>query len=157
MLNWTAIFDEVADFEGNTRGISGGVGAIVSDKAQPLDVAQRITNPAHAGLSGSSEQLADPSNPLGLEAGGVLEDWQDIKAFVQAVRPPRKPSNLDGAKITAGKTLFVNDVGCIGCHGGDKWTISTRFYEPTLDATTALSTTAWTAPPRLPRLAPARR
>src|SRR5262249_54859204 len=30
IFNWTAIFDEVADFEGNTRGISGGIGAIVN-------------------------------------------------------------------------------------------------------------------------------
>ncbi|HSO31645.1 MAG TPA: YncE family protein [Labilithrix sp.] len=150
ILNWTAIFDEVADFEGNTRGISGGVGAIVSDKAQPLDVAQRITNASHAGLSGSSEQLADPANPLAIDPASVLDDWQNIKAFVQTVRPPRKPSNLDGAKIAAGKTLFINDGSCIGCHGGDKWTISTRFYEPGLDATNALSTTAWTAPAGFP-------
>ena len=30
ILNWTAIFDEVADFEANVRGVSGGVGALVS-------------------------------------------------------------------------------------------------------------------------------
>ncbi|MFO0614378.1 MAG: YncE family protein [Polyangiaceae bacterium] len=30
IFNWSGIFDEVADFEGNTRGISGGVGALVS-------------------------------------------------------------------------------------------------------------------------------
>ncbi len=29
ILNWTGIFDEVHDFELNTRGNSGGVGAIV--------------------------------------------------------------------------------------------------------------------------------
>jgi len=150
LLNWTAINDEIADFEGNTRGISGGVGAIVSSKAQPLDAAQRITNASHAALSWSSEQLADPANPLTLEAGSALDDWQNIKAFVQAVRPPRRPSNLDGAKIAAGKTLFVNAGRCIGCHGGDKWTISTRFYEPSLDTTNALSTSAWAVPSGFP-------
>src|SRR5262249_46064766 len=30
ILNWTAINDELADFELNTRGISGGVGATIS-------------------------------------------------------------------------------------------------------------------------------
>jgi hypothetical protein len=31
VLNWTAIVDEIHDFEGNTRGVAGGTGAIVSD------------------------------------------------------------------------------------------------------------------------------
>lgn len=148
IFNWTAIFDEVADFEGNTRGISGGVGAIVSDKAP--DVANRITNASHAALSGSSEQLADITNPLALAAPSVLEDWEHIKAFVQQVRPPRKPANLDGAKIAAGKTLFVNDGSCTGCHAGDKWTISTRFYDVNLANTDALNTTTWEPPTGFP-------
>lgn len=150
IFNWTAIVDEIADFEGNTRGISGGVGAIVSDKGPPPDVAHRITNAAHAGLGGSSEDLADPANPLGIAPAPVLEDWAQIKAYVQSIRPPRKPSNLDGAKIAAGKTLFVNDGSCIGCHGGDKWTISTRFYRPSVGVTTDLSTTPWAQPAGFP-------
>jgi len=150
IFNWTAIFDEVADFEGNTRGISGGVGAIVSEKGPPADVAHRITNAAHAGLAGSSEQLADPANPLGIDPPSVLEDWAQIKAFVQSIRAPRRPSNLDGAKIAAGKTLFVNDGSCTGCHGGDKWTISTRFYAPDAATTTALAATAWAPPAGFP-------
>lgn len=150
IFNWTAIFDEVADFEGNTRGISGGVGAIVSQKGPPADVAHRITNASHAALSGSSEDLADPANPLALDPAPVLDDWKDIKAYVQSIRPPRRPSNLDGAKIAAGKTLFVSDGSCNGCHGGDKWTISKRFYQPSLDTTNALSATSWVAPAGFP-------
>jgi hypothetical protein len=150
IFNWTAIFDEVQDFEGNTRGISGGVGAIVSQKGPPADVAHRITNAAHAGLSGSSEDLADPANPLALDPAPVLDDWKNIKAYVQTIRAPRRPSNLDGAKVAAGKTLFVNDGSCNGCHGGDKWTISTRFYKPAADTTTALSAKAWAAPSGFP-------
>ena len=69
---------------------------------------------------------------------------------MQSIRSPRKPSNLDGAKIAAGKTLFVSDGSCNGCHGGDKWTISTRFYAPALDTTNALSTTSWAAPAGFP-------
>jgi DNA-binding beta-propeller fold protein YncE len=150
IFNWTALFDEVADFEGNTRGISGGVGAIVSDKGPPPDVAHRITNAAHGGLSGSSEDLANPQNPLGLDPAPVLEDWAQIKAYVKSIRPPRKPSNLDGAKVAAGKTLFVNDGSCNGCHGGDKWTISTRFYAPSVAVTTDLNATPWAPPPGFP-------
>jgi DNA-binding beta-propeller fold protein YncE len=150
MLNWTAINDEIADFEGNTRGISGGVGAIVSANSAPPVAADRITNASHAGLSGSSEELADPTNPLALDPAPVLTDWANIKAYVQSIRPPRKPSNLDGAKIAAGKALFVSDGSCTGCHGGDKWTISTRFYDANLDNTNALATTAWTPPEGFP-------
>lgn len=150
LLNWSAINDELADFEGNTRGISGGVGAIVSAKSSPPNVADRITNAAHAGLAGSSEDLADPANPLALDPAPVLDDWANIKAYVQAIRPPRKPSNLDASKIAAGKTLFVSDGSCVGCHGGDKWTISTRFYQPSVDVTTNLKTTAWAQPSGFP-------
>src|SRR5207248_3252374 len=46
IFNWTGIFDEVADFEGNTRGISGGVGAIVSVKSAPPAVTDRIDTAA---------------------------------------------------------------------------------------------------------------
>ena len=150
IFNWTAIFDEVADFEGNTRGVSGGVGAIVTQKGPPPDIAHRITNVAHAGLSGSSEDLADPANPLALDPPPVLDDWKNIKAYVQSIRPPHRPSNLDGAKIAAGKTLFVSDGSCNGCHGGDKWTISKRFYQPSVATTTALGTTAWAPPAGFP-------
>jgi hypothetical protein len=150
VLNWTGIFDELADFEGNTRGISGGVGAIVSASGPPLDVAQRITDPLHAGLSGSSEQLADPANPLGLAAPSVLEDWKNIKEFVQSLRPPREPTNLDAAKVAAGRTLFLNDGSCVGCHGGDKWTISKLFYAPSLAVTDALKVTPWAPPAGFP-------
>ncbi|MBX3188417.1 MAG: YncE family protein [Labilithrix sp.] len=150
IFNWTAIFDEVADFEGNTRGISGGVGAIVSEKGPPADAAHRITNAAHAGLGGSSEQLADVANPLGLAAPSVLEDWAQIKAYIQSIRAPRKPANLDAAKVDAGRKLFVNDGSCTGCHGGDKWTISKRFYSPTVASTTALGGKTWAPPSGFP-------
>lgn len=153
LFNWTAIFDEVADFEGNTRGISGGVGAIVKDKA--LDVANRIDTANveganHGGLFGGVADVADPSNPLGLAAPSVLDDWANITAFVQAIRPPRAATNLDAGKVAAGKALFASDGSCQGCHGGDKWTISKRFHAPAVDTSAALLTTAWTAPVGFP-------
>jgi mono/diheme cytochrome c family protein len=152
IFNWTAIFDEVADFEGNTRGISGGVGAIVSAKSTPPSNADRIDNAAlgHANLAGSSEDVSDPANPLGLDPPPVLDDWKNIKAYVQSIRPPRKPSNLDGAKVAAGRQLFVADGSCQGCHGGDKWTISTRFYTPSTTVMNDLKATAWAPPSGFP-------
>ncbi len=154
IFNWTAIFDEVADFELNTRGISGGVGATVSvaDPAKPPAAADRIDIAAlgHSGLAGSAADAADPANPLGLDPAGKLKDWNEITAYVQHIRPVRGASNLDPAKVAAGRKLFTSDATCQGCHGGDKWTISTRFYKPGVATTAALRTAAWTPPAGFP-------
>src|SRR6185503_2747870 len=106
IFNWTAIFDDVADFELNTRGVSGGVGAIVSAVSVPPATGDRIdiVGIGHANLSGSATQAADPANPLGLAAGSKLADWGDIEKYMQTIRSPRGPSNLDATKVAEGKT-----------------------------------------------------
>ena len=147
IFNWTAIFDEVDDFELNTRGISGGIGATVSVVGAPPSAADRIdiAKLGHAGLNGSAAQAADPSNPAGLEKPGVLTDWAEITEYVRHIRSPRAPSTLDAYKVEQGKKVFA-DGACAGCHSGDKWTISTRFYEPSKPTMTTLATTGWAAP-----------
>jgi DNA-binding beta-propeller fold protein YncE len=153
VFNWTAIFDEVDDFELNTRGVSGGVGAIVSALSSPAATSDRIDLAAPegdtalngAGLNGSSAKLADPTNPLGLAEAGKLEDWAEITAFMEEIRSPRAPTTLDTAKVDAGRTLFTTEGGCQGCHGGAKWTTSRVFYDPTPATTAALRTTSWEA------------
>ena len=154
IFNWTGIFDEVADFENNTRGISGGVGAIVSKNAAPIGNTDRIdiaTAPHnHTGLNGSAAQAADPSNPAGLPAASVLKDWEEITTYLKTIRPPKAATGLDPAKVALGKTLFANDGGCQGCHGGDKWTISKRFYTPAIATMNALRDKTWTGPPGFP-------
>lgn len=156
VLNWTAIFDEMDDFELNTRGVSGGVGAIVSATTTPPATADRIdiatacaappcTNGnGNGGLNGSAQKAGDPANLLGLTAAGKLTDWSNITAFIQNIRSPRGPSNLDAAKVAAGRALFTTDGACQGCHGGAKWTISKVFYDPTPANTTALKAKSWT-------------
>jgi mono/diheme cytochrome c family protein len=154
IFNWSAINDEVTDFELNTRGISGGVGAIVSVASAPPTVADRIdiqsaaTN--HAGLNGSSAQAADKTNPAALPAASVLDDWKEITAYVKTIRSPRGATNLDPAKVAAGKTLFKVDGNCQGCHGGDKWTISTRFFTPSSATMSGLKAKAWAPPAGFP-------
>ena len=156
ILNWTGIFDEVADFENNVRGVSGGVGAIVSATTSPPAVTDRIDlnaeTPAQTGLQGATGDLADP---LGASAHphSKIDDWKNIEAYVKSIRSPRRPTNLVAADVAAGKVLF-SDQGqgnCVGCHSGAKWTISKRFYTPgdipnaaTADvATTSLSNVPW--------------
>jgi len=143
IFNWTGIVDEVADFENNTRGISGGVGAIVSTKSTPPQTSDRIDLVAtgNLNLSGSAESAVETS---------AVPDWSDIKAYMQSIRSPRKPSTLDGAKIAEGRTIFSADGSCQGCHGGDKWTISTRFYTPSADTNNYLLSKTWTPPTGFP-------
>ena len=153
VLNWTAVFDELADFEGNTRGTSGGVGAIVNKVSMPLSTGDRINlgNVAGMGinangLNGSAAAVADTSNPLGLPMAekSALDDWSNITRYVQVIRSPRRPSNLDMTKVTAGAALFAQK-NCQGCHGGEKWTTSKVFWTPSTSANAALNSKSWTA------------
>jgi YVTN family beta-propeller protein len=151
VFNWTGIFDEIADFEGNTRGISGGVGAIVHDNTgsvvnddrivfDTLDPAlvtgaQQQTLDLQAGLNGSTFELIEEGLPArnvagdDLTAQSVLDDFRDIEVWAETIRAPRSPANLDAAAVSAGAQLFTQN-GCNGCHGGPTWTISERFYTP---------------------------
>jgi hypothetical protein len=145
IFNWTAIFDEVADFEvANARGVSGGVGAIVLDAALATENRIDVAALGHAGLNGSGTDIADPANPLGLAQPSVLPDWADITTYIQTIRSPRAPSNLAPAKVNEGADLFAG-AGCAGCHGDAKWTVSKLFYEPSVATNTALKTSSWAA------------
>jgi DNA-binding beta-propeller fold protein YncE len=152
IFNWTAILEEVADFENNTRGVSGGVGAIVSAVSVPPATADRIDIAAlgHNGLSGSATKAADPGNPLGLDPAPKLTDWAEIEAYMQSLRSPRAPSNLDHDKVIAGAELFEKYGACQGCHSGEKWTISRRFFTPSIETNAALNTTPFAIPDGFP-------
>ncbi len=150
IFNWTAVFDEVADFEGNTRGVSGGKGAIVDAADARINTATEI--PPQQGLQGSSNDTADPMG-VGAHPHSSLSDWKEIAEYIKTIRSPRKPTNLVAADVTAGRTLFTGTgaANCIGCHSGAKWTISKRFYTPgdipnaatASMAATSLGTISW--------------
>jgi YVTN family beta-propeller protein len=146
IFNWTAIFDEVDDFELNTRGVSGGIGALVSTNSTPPAATDRINLNAatataaagNAGLNGSTEQVTANES--------VLKDWDDVTDYIKALRSPSAPSNLDAELVAAGEKLFLDlETGgaCQGCHGGDKWTISRVFYEPSGATNEALLGKPW--------------
>ncbi|MBS2019391.1 MAG: YncE family protein [Deltaproteobacteria bacterium] len=153
LFNWSAIFDDVADFEGNVRGTSGGVGAIVSSTTLPISNLQRIDLAAalaparHDGLNGSSTLAADKANPLAIPGGGSqLDDWKDLEAYIKTIRAPRGARNVDPAKVAAGRTIFQT-AKCQGCHGGKLWTTSELFYTRNaanaFGVTEALSASSW--------------
>jgi hypothetical protein len=160
ILNWTGVFDEVHDFEANTRGVSGGVGALVhrnNDGATPpvISNADRIVNDGttatppqvatatpQAGLTGATRSLMPGS--LGTNAvRSTLEDWENIELYVRSIRPPRAPTNLTPGDVTAGRALFIAN-NCAGCHGSpagtNAWTISRSFYDPSESHNSAAGT-----------------
>ncbi|HEX5658174.1 MAG TPA: hypothetical protein VFX59_13310 [Polyangiales bacterium] len=172
LLNYTTNREEVADFDANTKGTSGGVGAIVLAKSNPPVNLDRIDTAGLklAELDGSSLDASDPSNPLKLgfdaegkvvvgqlikdatskSAGSQLDDWINITKYVQSLRSPRAPTNLDKAKVAAGADVFAHEGSCQGCHGGDKWTVSKLFYKPGVAVNAALKTTKFAVPPGFP-------
>ncbi len=135
-LNWTAIFDELHDFELNTRGVSGGSGAI-RDDAGPLQspagppfaalplIGDLIEN--HQALNGSLKAIT--RDPEICTNANTCPDWDLIDEYVQSIRSPRgRPDTAD--TLDRGRALF-DEGGCAKCHGGPKWTISRTFYDPT--------------------------
>lgn len=150
LFNWGAILDEVADFENNTRGVSGGVGAIVSKNTPPIGAADRIDIAAagHGGLNGSATAAADPKSGA-VTPPSVLDDWDFIYRYMQTIRSPRGVSGLNQAKVDEGKAIYVG-ANCQGCHGGPKWTISKVFYSPSVDVNTKLKAKVWTPPLNFP-------
>lgn len=135
-LNWTAIFDEVHDFELNTRGVSGGRGAIqgeggplVSPMGPPfaaLEVLEGIVE-NHQALNGSLTAITRDAAICSND--NTCPDWDLIDAYVQTIRSPRgRPAGE--AELTRGRALF-EEGGCTKCHAGPKWTVSRTFYDVT--------------------------
>jgi cytochrome c peroxidase len=169
IMNWTAVFDEVADFELNIRGNSGGVGAVVhrvNNGATPPAVtnADRIvfdgTTPTapqiataapHDGLNGSMDTIA-ASSAMGTPRS-ALDEWADIRTYVTAIRSPRGPTGLAMADVSAGRVLFSTH-NCAGCHSGVLWSNTRRFYTPSVAVndrvTGTLAMQSWTRPAGFP-------
>lgn len=132
IFNWTAIFDEVHDFELNTRAVAGGTGAIVNDSslnangtantAAQIDIVGPggTANPINAFNIGSSRAVA--------LLGATPDEWEAIDAYMGTLRSPHGATRLDGDPV-AGRTVF-EDAGCNSCHAGPLWTLSRRYYTP---------------------------
>jgi len=97
-LHWTANFDEVQDFEGQIRDLSGGSGLIIDPPNPPL-------GPPNAGRSTDLDALATYVASLGTM--------------------PRSPFRTVAGALTPaavnGQAHFTNK-GCATCHGGTNFT-----------------------------------
>ncbi|MFK7794194.1 MAG: Ig-like domain-containing protein [Gammaproteobacteria bacterium] len=99
-LHWTSNFDEVQDFEGQIRSLSGGTGL----------------------MTDTDFAAGTRSEPLGDPKAGVSTDLDALAAYVNSLTTiPANPYALSAANMTddakAGEILFVaND--CTSCHTG---------------------------------------
>ncbi|MCQ3937880.1 MAG: hypothetical protein DPW18_12640 [Chloroflexi bacterium] len=113
ILNYSAVFDELEDFELNIRGVSGGPGLIVLPGTTDQDPNVKAFDPPNA-------------NRSQLHVGG-FGAWDAIVAWTQfritsPVSPYRgvDPNSDLGQQIAQGRQLFTQ-ANCQACHGGPKW------------------------------------
>jgi YVTN family beta-propeller protein len=148
VLNYSAIFDEIEDFEGNIRNTSGpGPGPAV-----PCDNGAQTSTfrPTHGLLLG----VGNPNNPpcvvaqfippnanrlqLTVTLPGssvVVPALTALKEWVQfAIRTPNgalTDAEVQGGvplrQVIAGRALF-KAAGCATCHGGEQWTSSIKDF-----------------------------
>jgi YVTN family beta-propeller protein len=153
VFNWTGIFDEIHDFERNTRGVSGGLGAItvanvggacVKDGGKLTD---EVADPPSSAIGGATN-LAKPMKEFQDRPENCTKDWDKIEAFVRTIRPPRALRSLDAGSVARGAALFgepnatSSNGGCVRCHGGPGWTVSRRYWTPSSTTNTQLSSAA---------------
>ncbi|MEA2142295.1 MAG: hypothetical protein QOI64_725 [Solirubrobacteraceae bacterium] len=170
VLNYSAIFDEVQDFEANIRNVSGPGGLATPLACSEPPPATSANDPAHGLLLGDngSDTLAPcvinsfakpnsgrpqwtvtlPGSTVAIPALDALNEWVRF-----AVRTPRAPftTNLlpgrgvSAATIAQGRGLF-QAAGCASCHFGSTFTLSAKdFVSP--PAAAELATETAPAPP----------
>jgi YVTN family beta-propeller protein len=157
MLNWSAINDELHDFERNTRNVSGGLGAITTAPSPSLcgELDQEVGVPLTVDGTGSGVAITGLGQPLKEIADNIQiatcgnHSWDDINNYVGSIVPPRAPTTLDAAAVSRGAGVFV-DGNCAECHGGAGWTVSRLFYTPSSAENASLGSAAFTAPAFFP-------
>jgi YVTN family beta-propeller protein len=169
VLNYSAIFDEVEDFEANIRNVSGpgALAAALPCSAPPP--ATSTLDPNHGLLVGDNgdinlgpcvlnvfakanagrpqHSVTLPGSSTQVPALTALREW--VKLAVRTPKGPFKTSGLanrlTSKQISQGRTLFTQ-AGCAGCHVGGKWTISTKDFASPPAATEFFTETANPAP-----------
>ena len=113
VLNDSAIFDEIEDFELNIRGVSGGAGLIVKDGTTDAEPTVKAFDPPNAGRP----QL----HVHGVGAWDAITAWVKHRIFSPQSAFAHAAPNSDLAnQIAQGRQLFTQ-ANCQACHGGPKW------------------------------------
>ena len=149
ILNYSAIFDEVEDFEANVRNVSGP-GALAAAVACETGTTTSTFDPNHGLLIGDNGDINSPPcvvnafakananrkqvtvDPVGATA--KVNALTALKKWVQlAVRTPNGPLNSSEiaggvplATLNAGRSLFASQ--CSGCHNGGLFSASVKDF-----------------------------
>ncbi len=99
IFNWTGIFDEVADFEGNVRGISGGKGAITDDTETPVAPNAQLRPRRLVPRAERSRESAGASD-RGLSSGLAAD--HGLRAADPVAEAPDKPRRRCGRRRQSG-------------------------------------------------------
>jgi len=120
ILNYSAVFDELEDFELNIRGVSGGPGLIVLNGTSDPDPNVKAFDPPNAGRN----QL----HVNGIPAWDAIVAWTQSR-IASPASPYRgvDPNSEPGQQIAQGRDLFTQ-ANCQACHGGGKWSTAQVDY-----------------------------
>jgi hypothetical protein len=140
LLNYSAIFDEVEDFEANIRNVSGP-GSLVGGALSPnhglligdsgdLNVAPSAVNAfALPNANRAQVTVTLPGSANKVRALTALREW--VRNSVRTPNSPLTNSSLPNAptaaELSQGRSLFVA-AGCANCHIGQNWTISLKDF-----------------------------
>ena len=121
ILNHSAIFDELQDFELNIRNVSGGLGLItLADGTTPDPNVKPFVPLANAGRSPALDAMTM------FVAHGVRTPISPLSS--------RHHQGRKGHEVREGRELF-EDANCASCNGGGGWASSRRNFSPPPAAT----------------------
>ena len=132
-LNWSAVRDEIQDFELNIRNVSGGQGLIALKDAagNRAGVDPCVFNLVFvASANCAATRATEAAVTTGRDA-----DLDAIAAYISfGIRAPVPAAKASDTDVVAGRALFTA-ANCQGCHGGANWTASTLDFAPPPPAT----------------------
>jgi len=105
-LHWSNNFDELQDFEGQIRGLAGGLGLMADEDFF---------------ASTRSQTLGDPKAGLSADLDALAAYVASLDSF--APSPRRNPDGSLTAEALLGRQVFA-EKNCAACHGGAAWTVS---------------------------------
>jgi hypothetical protein len=151
ILNYSAVRDEVEDFENNIRGVSGP-GNLAAPVPCDGGAATSTLDPNHGLLVGKGDVNTPPCaipefTPIAnadrdqltvtlpgagrppIPALTALREW--VRLAVRTPNGPLYAQEIPGGvppdRIAAGRSLF-QQAGCASCHGGEQWTASVKNF-----------------------------
>jgi YVTN family beta-propeller protein len=131
-LNWSAVRDEIQDFELNIRNVSGGQGLIALPDGS-LPGGRGAVDPCVFNLRFAVNAACTDATREAQAATttGRDKDLDAIAAYISfgiraPITPPARATDPDAVQ---GRTLFAA-ANCQGCHSGANWTASTIDFTP---------------------------